>query len=982
MQKKLIIFLTIIGIILGLGKINIVNAGLAPSWCHDFEQNLRFGDQGEEVMWLQNALQEEGFTIFTNEKQNAQFGYSTASAVVGFQEKYASEILQPLELEHGTGYVGPKTRAKLNALYGCPQPSITVISPNGGEEWEIGKTYEIRWESQNVEFVNIEIVWCHTGWEIAYRVSASSGKYLWTIPSSFEESSDYQIHIWDPDNTEVEDWSDGRFRIIKPVTCTDSDGGKNYYQKGTVTVDGTSYTDYCLDENRLIEYYCSNNQMRFDTYACSYGCENGACKKVQPKITVVSPNGGEEWEIGETYQIKWESQGIEKVMIQLSSPEYVAGGMTIARNIDADLGSYNIYLDPSRYHSTNLAKIEISSEEIIGGKYILDESDDYFTILKPITCTDSDGGENYYQKGTVTVNNVKLTDFCIDSKTLKEHYCVGSNARYSNYVCPYGCENGACRKQPACERKVPTVTIRPSSSTHNPGDYRGYGVYIKNNDSQGCGSSTFTLVKKCPSGWTCTLSRSSVTIGPGSTYGVTLGVTSPKNASPGTYRLTVTARNQKSGLSGEGEAKYIVKEIQQEDPVTGTLSSDKTTVKVGENVTFTISAQDDQGVYKVMAWYKGSWHSQYCNNAKECTKTFTFTESTPGTKYYYGYVYGRKVNGRLEGKYTTPSYVRVKWEEEITPTCTDSDGGKNYYQRGTVTVDGTKLTDFCINSRTLKEHYCVGSDARYLNYVCPYGCENGACRKQPSQQEDPVTGTLSVDKTKAKTGENITLTISAQDDQGVYKVMAYYKGKWHSQYCNNAKECTKTWTFTESTSGYPGYVKYYYGYVYGRKLNGRLEGSYTTPYYVKVIISSERSEKLPDLVIEDIFYQSPYIKVKYCNRGEGWSSSDFLIKLRNEATGKEYGGNSYYRFSVPQPGECKTTGGLTPGLIGLRYGQQATVTGIIDWEKRVKESNEENNRFTKTIGGGSATISLEEISSQIASLQEILRRLMDILEKP
>jgi len=263
MQKRLIIFLTIIGIILGLGKANITNAGLTPSWCHDFEQNLKFGDQGEEVMWLQNALQEEGFTIFTNEKQNAQFGYSTASAVVGFQEKYASEILLPLELEHGTGYVGPKTRAKLNALYGCPQPSITVISPNGGEEWEIGKTYEIKWESQNVEFVNIEIVLGHTGWHIAYRVSASSGKYLWTIPSSFEESSDYQIHIWDPDNAEVEDRSDGRFRIIKPVTCTDSDGGKNYYQKGTVTVDGTSYTDYCLDENRL-----SNSEVIITSIFC------------------------------------------------------------------------------------------------------------------------------------------------------------------------------------------------------------------------------------------------------------------------------------------------------------------------------------------------------------------------------------------------------------------------------------------------------------------------------------------------------------------------------------------------------------------------------------------------------------------------------------------------------------------------------------------------------------------------------------------
>ncbi|RLF51527.1 MAG: hypothetical protein DRN24_04795, partial [Thermoplasmata archaeon] len=116
-------------------------------------------------------------------------------------------------------------------------------------------------------------------------------------------------------------------------------------------------------------------------------------------------------------------------------------------------------------------------------------------------------------------------------------------------------------------------------------------------------------------------------------------------------------------------------------------------------------------------------------------------------------------------------------------------------------------------------------------------------------------------------------------------------------------------------------------------------------------VYAQNKSNLPDLIIKDIFYaDEPYIKVKYCNIGPVSSVDYFLIKLRNEDTGKEYSGNSYYRFKVPASGECMITGGYTSGLIGLSYGEKAKVTAIIDWEGRVNESNENNNILTKTIG--------------------------------
>jgi len=89
------------------------------TWCHDFNVNLRYGDSGSEVKALQTALEKEGFTISASEKTKSYFGEFTASAVVGFQEKYKEEILDPWGLAHGTGFVGNTTRAKLDKLYGC-----------------------------------------------------------------------------------------------------------------------------------------------------------------------------------------------------------------------------------------------------------------------------------------------------------------------------------------------------------------------------------------------------------------------------------------------------------------------------------------------------------------------------------------------------------------------------------------------------------------------------------------------------------------------------------------------------------------------------------------------------------------------------------------------------------------------------------------------------------------------------------------------
>ncbi len=214
----------------------------------------------------------------------------------------------------------------------CPEDckeetgSITITSPNGDEELEAGRFYNFSWKSeQGIDIhdkLNIYLVdeskesICTENGKCCYTCSnwkkiihlVNFGMYRWEIPIDQETGNKYKIYIRTlSDGNDcfkgcVEDKSDNYFSIVekKAHPCTDTDGGKDYYKKGTVTLRDISSneilreeTDYCegfgntcettdcpgMSDIIVTEYYCENNEIKLEAHNCPNKCKDGACIK-------------------------------------------------------------------------------------------------------------------------------------------------------------------------------------------------------------------------------------------------------------------------------------------------------------------------------------------------------------------------------------------------------------------------------------------------------------------------------------------------------------------------------------------------------------------------------------------------------------------------------------------------------------------------------------------------------------------------------
>ena len=124
------------------------------------------------------------------------------------------EKMEEIFVSGNTGYVigthGTIYKSKLEKK----DSRLHLLAPDGDEEWEIGSTQLITWESKGVTDVKIEYSYNNgASWNEVAGSYPSTGVFEWTIPNILTNQA--RIKITDKNSFNVSDSSEDTFRIVR-----------------------------------------------------------------------------------------------------------------------------------------------------------------------------------------------------------------------------------------------------------------------------------------------------------------------------------------------------------------------------------------------------------------------------------------------------------------------------------------------------------------------------------------------------------------------------------------------------------------------------------------------------------------------------------------------------------------------------------------------------------------------------------------------
>ena len=308
---------------------------------------------------------------------------------------------------------------------------VTVIAPNGGENWITGCPYTIQWIVAAPVPVKIELfsngVFYMT---ICSQVPANTNSYVWTPPYSVTPANTYKVKITTLTTTvPYYDFSNNNFSIALGTITVASPNGGEIWMKGTTHQ--ILWTDNICENvrielwkggvfNSLIAASTPSTGLftwiipnittlipgnDFKVKIIGLGLNSGTTSLIndfsdgnftiaEQGIIVIVPNGGELWYTGGTYTISWIDNVPENVRIELWK-----GGVFQYVISPSASGPYSWTITAATVAGTDY-KVKVIALTSAANKF--DFSDNNFSISSGcfITVTSPNGGETWVKGST------------------------------------------------------------------------------------------------------------------------------------------------------------------------------------------------------------------------------------------------------------------------------------------------------------------------------------------------------------------------------------------------------------------------------------------------------------------------------------------------------------------------------------------------------------------------------------------------------
>ena len=336
-------------------------------------------------------------------------------------------------------------------LFNCKDGAcmnITVLSPNGGQRWERRGSYKVNWISSGIDYpISVKAVFqdyyeekkpsCR---EIfgSDEIEPSLGNITLSVPNN-ACLGNYKIQICKFDEITFEtSICDESNKSLKVVISAPEVFCGSYKTYDSASLDGINF-------GTIRTGWSKGGQGRGWIYYSDY------FKNTEPTLPTLYMG------IANTSNI--EDVDCSKVTLYEKDPTGEHGAFLVSNG-------QILCMKQDGYYGALIPLVQTSDQSnpdfMTYNWYFNNDELGTFKGCDFIDCTDSDGGDQIYTKGIITIKNPKggqwnYTDYCQDPTAVQEYNCLFDSSTYTeenaaasyllaNHQCLKGCKDGACIK--------------------------------------------------------------------------------------------------------------------------------------------------------------------------------------------------------------------------------------------------------------------------------------------------------------------------------------------------------------------------------------------------------------------------------------------------------------------------------------------------------------------------------------------------------